>query len=159
MNIRDSTKKKYTDFLYRIGGIGIAFNADEEARKDKVDLKIVTFLRSKGYLMPIKDKHHTTGKETDVSVFSRESVPIIFEEFLEYRDKIIASYEEIQYLLKHKELAKTLLGEYFNPITKLAGKAELSRETIAEIVNYVKLATDLGKTNIVEFVQTLYNIK
>ncbi len=156
MNIRTGTKEKYIAFLHRIGGLTTAFDADEEAKKDKVDLKIITFLKSKNYLTV----YHLAGaKRVYESNYTPESVPLIFNEFLRYRNEIETSYEDTQYLLKHKDIAKKLLDEYFNPTIKLTTKAELDKETITEIVKYTKLGIELNKTDLIGFVQTIYNTK
>lgn len=158
MEIRESTRRNYEAFLKAIASNTVPFSLPDAVKSYGVDVKLASFLVNQDYL--VKDKNEITKVK-----FYEAHIDTILNGFLDYRSKLVSNSEqELKDLKYYRENKEFLVDKRkLPPAMTVEEVSEIKKSVIndytKEIVKYVKLAIELGKTDIETFVLTLINIK
>lgn len=163
MEIRQATKDTYIKFLTELAS-PISKNKPstvlEMSKVFSIDIKLPTWMASKGYLIQSGEKQHFIASyQSDTNFFNQ-----LIDEFVAYRGDLQAKYDADKKDLKYYRTNRAFLVDTRHTTAiphpeKEAIILETRNKLITEVVEYVELGLKLGKTDIKAFVTTLLNSK
>lgn len=151
MEARSKTKDKYLKFLGDLANRKKAFKIELIAKKHKVDLKLIGWLKLNSFI-------HKATKGNWITDFDFVDTGDVLLSFLRYRDNLG--------IIKHDIVEGDVTKFNFEKEDKLAthfvedGKPDIDKDMLIDnVIEYTQLAIKMGKKDIKGFVKALLNTK